>query len=131
MCNAIRLFALAHSLPPPARALVTALTDWRGSGDGLAVLRDFDPALSAQGPGRAKTIFDRIWCNINASMRPGTHLKFTRAARSILLLPASNFISSFHTGWTPSRHWPAYFAVLHNTVLSMLGCGIRDIACRG
>jgi hypothetical protein len=26
---------------------------------------------------------------------------------------------------TPSRHWPAYFAVLHNTVLSMLGCGPR------
>jgi hypothetical protein len=29
------------------------------------------------------------------------------------------------TKMTPSRHWPAYFAVLHNTVLSMLECGPR------
>jgi hypothetical protein len=26
-------------------------------------------------------------------------------------------------GFDPSRHWRTYFAVLHNTVLSMLGCG--------
>jgi len=34
-------------------------------------------SMTAAGLGSVKTIFEVVWCNINVSQRPETHVKFS------------------------------------------------------